>query len=54
MTYRPPTVEVSAGAAPQLCDLLNQVRADSCAPGTANIQLPVGGLLDLVLAKGNR
>lgn len=52
MTYQPPTVEISRPDAPQLCDVLNQALAGSCASDGGQIRVPAARMLDLVLAKG--
>ncbi|WP_245718144.1 MlaD family protein [Nocardia miyunensis] len=52
VAYRPPTVQVNAPNAGQMCDVLNQMTAGSCTNAGGRVQVPALRLLDLVVAKG--
>ena len=52
--YRPPTVRVDSPAAPALCAAANHSQPGSCSLADGHVQVPVAGLLGLVLAKGQR
>lgn len=52
--YRPPTVQLDSPAAPELCAAANQAAPGSCSADQGHVQVPIVGLLDMVLAKGQR
>ncbi|WP_067680039.1 MlaD family protein [Nocardia miyunensis] len=52
--YRPPTVQADSPVAPELCEEANRTRPGSCSTVQGHVRVPVTGLLDMVLAKGQR
>ncbi|OBA53497.1 MULTISPECIES: MlaD family protein [Nocardia] len=52
--YRPPTVQVDSPAAPALCEAANRAAPGSCSATEGQVQFSIAGLLDMVLAKGQR
>ncbi|MEV5835934.1 MlaD family protein [Nocardia sp. NPDC052112] len=52
--YQPPTVQLDTSEVAQSCDALNQLVPGSCTSAAGQMQVPVVGLLDLVLAKGQQ
>ncbi|MFF3570089.1 MlaD family protein [Nocardia jiangxiensis] len=54
VAYQPPTVQVNAPDAGQMCDVLNHMTAGSCTNAGGHVQVSALRLLDLVVAKGSR